>query len=247
MPDWYEKYYWRAGFKTRLYDWLTPESYFESMRQTIERVPNKVGQKIWDIGCGSGLLLQFFKENLDRDMVYYGSDLLFTGLKQAKIRAKKLNLSGQVNWFQNDVTQASPFTENSIDVVIAHFSIYTISDAEKRHQALKNMCFALKPNGIFIVVCPSKNYDVGKILKESIKIVRVKRGYFAAMIKKIILYPLTKYLGLNFIQKQLKSGNWMAYSIEVLSNELGRAGFTTQPVKILYAGAAYLICGTKIR
>ena len=247
MLDWYEKYYWRAGFKTRLYDWLTPESYFESMRQTIERVPNKVGQKIWDIGCGSGLLLQFFKESLNRDMVYYGSDLLFTGLKQAKIRAKELNLSGQVNWFQNDVTEASPFTNNYIDVVIAHFSIYTIPDSEKRHQALKNIFCALKPKGIFIVVCPSKNYDAGKILKESIELVRVKRGYFAAMIKKIFLYPLTKYLGLNFIQKQLKSGNWMAYSIEILSNELGRAGFAIQPVKILYAGGAYLICGTKMR
>ena len=247
MPDWYEKYYWRAGFKTRLYDWLTPESYFESMRQTIERIPNKVGQKIWDVGCGSGLLLQFFKENLNRDMVYYGSDLLFTGLKQAKIREKELNLSGQVNWFQNDVTEASPFTKNYIDVVIAHFSIYTIPDSEKRHQALKNIFFALKPNGIFILVCPSKNYDAGKIIEESIELVRVKRGYYAAMIKKIFLYPLTKYLGLNFNQKQLKSGTWMSYSIEILSNELGRAGFATQPVKVLYGGGAYLICGTKMR
>ena len=106
---------------------------------------------------------------------------------------------------------------------------------------------ALKLNGIFILVCPSKNYDAGKIIEESIELVRVKRGYFAAMIKKIFLYPLTKYLGLNFIQKQLKSGNWMAYSIEVLSNELIRAGFTIQPVKVLYGGAAYLICCNKMR
>ena len=115
MASWYEKYYWRTGFKTSLYDWLTPESYFESMRQTIALLPYKVGQKIWDVGCGSGLLLRFFKENFNRDVVYYGSDLLFTGLQQVKIRAKELKVSGQVICVQNDVTEVSPFLENSMD------------------------------------------------------------------------------------------------------------------------------------
>ena len=71
MSSWYEKYYWWVGFKTRLYDWLTPESYFESMRQTIALIPDKVGQKIWDAGCGSGLLLQIFKDSFKHNMVYY--------------------------------------------------------------------------------------------------------------------------------------------------------------------------------
>ena len=35
MSGWYEKYYWRTGFKSRLYDRLTPESYLESMRKVI--------------------------------------------------------------------------------------------------------------------------------------------------------------------------------------------------------------------
>jgi len=245
MPDWYEKYYWRTGFKTRLYDWLTPESYCESIRQTIALIPNKVGQKIWDVGCGSGLLLQFLKENLNRDMVYYGSDILFAGLKQIKIHANELKVPGQVNCFQNDVTEASPFIEDSMDIVIAHFSIYTIADSVKRHQALKNMFLALKPNGMVIVICPSKNYDAVKIIEESLELVRVKSGYFAAMFKRIVLYPLTKRLGLNFIQKQLKSGNWVGYSMEGLSNELGQAGFKILAVKMIYAKGAYLICGIK--
>ena len=245
MPGWYDKYYWRTGFKTHLYDWLTPESYFESIRQTIGLIPNKVGQKIWDVGCGSGLLLRFLKESLNRNMVYYGSDVLFTGLEQVNIRAKKLKISSQVNCFQNDVTEASPFIENSMDVAIAHFSIYTIPDAEKRHQAFKNMYLALKPNGLLIVICPSKNYDAGKIIEESLELVRIKSGYSAAMFKRIFLYPLTKSLGLNFIQKQLKSGNWVEYSIEGLSNEFGQAGFKTLPVNMVYARGAYLMCGIK--
>ena len=178
-------------------------------------------------------------------MIYYGSDFLFTGLKQAKIREKELNLSGQVNWFQNDVTEASPFTKDYIDVVIAHFSIYTIPETEKRHQALKNIYHALKPNGMLIVTCPSKNYDAGKIIKESVELLRVKKGYFASMIKRVFFYPLTKGLGLNFVQKQLQTGNWMAYSIESLSDELGNAGFKTELKNTVYAGSAYLMCGLK--
>ncbi|MED5353089.1 MAG: methyltransferase domain-containing protein [Nitrospinota bacterium] len=245
MSSWYGKYYWRAGFKTRLYDWLTPESYYESMRQTIKQVSGKAGQKIWDVGCGSGLLLRFFKESLNGGMIYYGSDLLFAGLEQVKIRAKELKVSSEVNCFQNDVTEASPFKENSMDVVVAHFSIYTISEIEKRHQAIKNMFLTLKPNGILIVVCPSKDYDAGTIIKESFELVKVRKGYFAAMIKRIFFYPLTKYLGLNFIQKQLKLGNWMAYSIEDLSGELNQAGFKIFFIKTVYARGAYLMCGIK--
>ena len=95
MSDWYEKYYWRAGFKTRLYDWLTPESYFDSMRQTIEMIPDKIAPKIWDVGCGSGLLLRFLNESLNRNIVYCGSDLLFAGLEKAKMRARELKVSAQ--------------------------------------------------------------------------------------------------------------------------------------------------------
>ena len=245
MSSWYEKYYWWVGFKTRLYDWLTPESYFESMRQTIALIPDKVGQKIWDAGCGSGLLLQIFKESFKHNMVYYGSDLLFAGLKQVKIRANELKVSYQVNCFQNDLTEASPFVENTVDVVIAHFSIYTILDNEKRQHVLKNMYLAVKPNGMLIMVCPSKNYDAEEIIKESLELTRVKKGYFPAMIKRIFFYPLTKGLGLNFIQKQLKSGNWMAYSIEDLSGELNQAGFKIFFIKTVYARGAYLMCGIK--
>ncbi|MBC8285746.1 MAG: class I SAM-dependent methyltransferase [Nitrospinae bacterium] len=245
MLGWYEKNYWRTGFKSRLYDWLTPESYFESMRQTVALLPDKVGLKIWDAGCGSGMLLEFLKDNFNHGMIYYGSDLLSAGLKQVRLRVREFCFSERIFCFQNDMTEASPFKENSLDVVIAHFSIYTIPDAEKRHQAIKNMYFALKPEGLLVAICPSKKYDAGEIIKESCKLIRLKRGFFASMIKRIFFYPLTKMLGLNFIQKQLQSDKWMAYSMEELSDELDLAGFKRGPVKTVYAGGAYLMCGFK--
>ncbi len=178
-------------------------------------------------------------------MIYYGSDLLFAGLSQIRGRAQELNVSDRITCFQNDITVAPVFKENSLDVVIAHFSIYTIPDKDKRKQALKNMYHVLKPDGLLIVCCPSKNYDAGKIIEESCELLRSRKGTLQATINRMFYYPFTKGLGLNFIQKQLKSGQWMAYMREELIEELQSSDFEIGHLETVYAGGAYLICGHK--
>ncbi|MFT4577299.1 MAG: ubiquinone/menaquinone biosynthesis C-methylase UbiE [Nitrospinales bacterium] len=245
MSGWYEKYYWRTGFKSRLYDHLTPESYLESMRKVVALLPDKPGQKIWDAGCGTGLLLLFLENTVKQGTVYYGSDLLSAGLSQARMRARDLGISDRVACVQSDITAAPVFKGNSLDVVVAHFSIYTIRENDKRQQALKNMYRVLKPGGLLIVCCPSKNYDAGKIIEESCELLRTRRGLLQTAIRRMFFYPLTKGLGLNFIQKQLQSGQWMSYSREELTEELSCAGFEIGYSEIIYASGAYLMCGNK--
>lgn len=245
MPGWYEKNYWRTGFKSSLYDRLTPESYFESIRKVVGFIPDKRGQKIWDAGCGSGLLLVHLKDAFKRGMNYYGTDLLEAGLKQVKLRARELGIDNQVACIQNDLSVNPSLKENSIDIVVAHFSIYTIRDNEKRYRALKIMHQVLKPGGMLIVSCPSKNYDAQSIIKESLELDRAKSRYWNTMIKRLIFYPLTKWLGLNFIQRQLQSGQWVAYTFEALAGELRDAGFEIGFSETVYAGSAFLMCGHK--
>ena len=245
MSGWYGKYYWRTGFKSRLYDRLTPESYLESMRKVVALLPDKQGQKIWDAGCGTGLLLLFLENAVRQGMIYYGSDLLSAGLSHARIRARKLMVSDRVVCVQSDITVAPVFKENSLDIVVAHFSIYTIHKNDKRQQALKNMYRVLKPGGLLIVCCPSENYDAGKIIEESCEFLRARKGLLQTAIKRIFFYPFTKGMGLNFIQKQLQSGQWTAYTREGLAEELQLAGFDIGHSETIYAGGAYLMCGHK--
>ena len=247
MLSWYEKNYWRTGFKSRLYDRLTPELYFESMRHTVSFLSEKRDLKIWDAGCGSGLLLVFLEEAFKRGCVYYGTDLLSEGLDRVKQRAHELGILDRVTCFQNDLSESPPLKQNSIDIVISHFSIYTIRDNDKRQEALKNMYHVLKPGGLFIASCPSKNYDADQIIKESCDLIRIKKGFWNALLKRLFIYPLTKRLGLNFIQHQLESGKWMAYTLEDLAGELRQVGFEVGASQIIYASSAYLICGHKIR
>ena len=202
MPGWYEKNYWKTGFKSRLYDFLTPEVYLESMRQTAALVVEKKGGKIWDAGCGSGLLLVCLQRVLRKRVNYFGTDLLFAGLEKLKLRARGLGVSSNAICLQNDLSVGPPFKNNSIDIVIAHFSLYTISDDDERLQALKNIFQVLKPGGMLIATCPSKNYDAEKIITKSLKLVVDKNGLLVTIIKRYFFYPLTKKLGLSFIQKQ---------------------------------------------
>jgi len=49
-------------------------------------------------------------------------------------------------------------------------------------------------------------------------------------------------LGLRFIQKQLYSEKWKAYTREEFSGEMERAGFKVLHVEEVYAGGAFLGC-----
>ena len=247
MFGWYEKNYWRTGFKSRLYDRLTPESYFESMRQAVSMFSEKRDLKIWDAGCGSGLLLVFLEEAFKNGCIYYGTDLLSAGLDRVKERARELGIFDRVTCFQSDLSESPPLKENSIDIVITHFSIYTIPANDKRQEALKNMYHVLRPGGLFIASCPSKNYDADQIIKESFDLIRIKKGFWNAIFKRLFIYPLTKRLGLNFIQYQLEAGKWIAYTLEDLAGELRQVGFEVGASQSVYAGSAYLICGHKKR
>ena len=148
--------------------------------------------------------------------------------------------------FKTTFLKGPPLKENSIDIVISHFSIYTIRDNDKRQEALKNMYHVLKPGGLFIASCPSKNYDADQIIKESCDLIRIKKGFWNGILKRLFIYPLTKRLGLNFIQHQLESGKWISYTLEDLAGEVRQAGFEVGASETVYASSAYLICGHKI-
>ena len=40
------------------------------------------------------------------------------------------------------------------------------------------MYHVLRPGGLIIVSCPSKNYDADQIIKESCELIRIKKGFW---------------------------------------------------------------------
>ena len=241
MNNFFSTYYWSVGFQSHLYDRLSPESYFESMRQLVAVIPEGKSLRLLDAGCGSGLLLRFLTERFQEGMVYTGVDLLRTGVEQTLHRAQELGITNQVSCFKSDLSAFSPIIGEKFDVVVGHFVLYTLGSNEKRQEALAHLKSVMKTGGMLILVNPSVDYNIDSIVDESIWLVRGRYGFLASLIKKILIYPFTKTIGLRFIQNQLRAGEWKAYTREQFSHEIEKAGFVIQHIEKVYAGSAFLV------
>ncbi len=244
FDNFYQLNYWRFGFKSKLYDLLTPEAYKESARRCVQSVPVKKGQVLLDVGCGSGLLIEGMKGQLAFGLRYIGMDIQLSGLVRAQGKAAKA-IEGSVSLLQADFTQSLPIKRESVDIIAAHFSLYTIADRESRKKVLSGLMEILKPRGLMVIVNPSLEYSASKIIRESVQQVREQNGVASAWAKKLFLYPLTSGIGLKFIEKQLKAEQWHAFSFKELCEEIESAGLTVVHTESVYAGCAHLITGRK--
>ena len=242
--NFYQINYWRLGFKTRLYDLLTPRAYKESARRCIQSIPIKKGQVLLDAGCGSGLLIEHLQHQLEFGLRYLGTDIQFPGLKRAVGKAPKENNAGLLI-FNSDLTQPLAIRKESVDIVVAHFSLYTLADAKIRNKVLLNLRETLKPRGLMVIVNPSRQYNARRIIPESVEVAKIERGIFFAWAERLFLYPFTYWLGLQFIERQLKLEKWQAFSLEELCEEMESAGVPVVHTESLYAGSAHLVTGRR--
>ncbi|MCH8157916.1 MAG: class I SAM-dependent methyltransferase [Nitrospinae bacterium] len=239
MTSFYSRHYWRIGFQSRLYDLLTPEAYTDSLRRVVACAPGGSGSsgKLWlDAGCGSGALVGLLEDRLRQGDRYVGIDRLLPGLIAARRKATALDVLDRVRLLQSDLGQPLPLAPTSVDVIVAHFSLYTIGD--RRERVLKQFRELLAPGGMLVVVEPAPEYDARRIIEESIFKVRERSGIFKARMKEWLVYPLTYRFGLKFIEGQLKNNIWHASSREALCAEIRRAGFEVKHVEPAYAGSA---------
>ncbi|MGV7221251.1 MAG: class I SAM-dependent methyltransferase [Nitrospinales bacterium] len=235
----YEKY-WEFGFKSHLYDLLTPEEYFLSFRKVAGYINTNKNKKILDAGCGSGLLLEFIKPNLNNGEIYYGTDYLLAGLVALNKKADILQKNPNIHSFRSDLTSENPMREDIFDTVVAHFCIYAMGNEIRRKAALKNLRASIKKDGTFIVVNPSCNYNPERIIQSSLALLKGNKSYLQFIITKWFLYPLTLHLGLRHIHSQLKKDKWHAYTKEEFCDEISDAGFQIMMMENVYADSAYL-------
>ena len=238
------KKYWEIGFKTRLYDWLSPEAYLESLQRVADSIRLEEGEWVLDAGCGSGLLLPFLVDRWTRGGRYLGMDILPVGLASLKPRAQRLNLNGSVSEVQADLSQALPLRDQSISCVAAHFSIYTLPEKKDRRQVVQEVWRVLKPGGLLITANPTHSYNAKQIIRASLENLRSQGRSW--VVKKYGVYPLTLHLGLNHIEQQLQSGLWHGYQPEELRDEVAQAGFSIEHSESVYAGSGCLVIGKKL-
>jgi len=177
---------------------------------------------------------------LSNRSTYIGVDLLMSGVSNARIKRRFKNLANRAYFILSDISKPLPIRNQSVDIIVAHFSLYTI-DIGKREFIFKEFRRLLRKGGTLILVEPSTEYSAKRIIAHSIKLVLHNEGEFTSLIKKWFFYPFTYHFGLKFIESQLKKGIWRAVDSAELCDEMRVNGYTVNSVEKVYADSATLI------
>ena len=238
MKTIYSRFYWHVGFKTHLYDLLLPQTYSDSFKRLAKSIHTDKDYVLLDAGCGSGVFLNYI--NLSNRSTYMGVDLLMSGVSNARIKRRFKNIFNRAYFVLSDISKSLPISDQSVDIIVAHFSLYTI-DIGKREFIFKEFRRLLRKGGTLILVEPSTEYSAKRIIAHSIKLVQHNEGKFTSLIKKWFFYPFTYHFGLKFIESQLKKGVWRAVNSAELCDEVRSNGYTVNSAEQVYADSATLI------
>lgn len=167
-------------------------------RRIIEELNPQKGDKIMDLGCGTGYYL-FLLSSLPIDLNLTGFDNDEKALTEARE-----SLKGRSIKFVLGDSHRLPFKINSFDKIVASEVLEHLEDDQ---QALGEISKILKPNGILVISTPSINYPffwdpINWILQRTIK-THIKKGFFSG----------------------IWSGHIRLYKKEDLENKFKKAGF----------------------
>jgi SAM-dependent methyltransferase len=239
------KNYWEFGFKSYLYDLLTPSAYFASLKSVTENVNVSSKGIILDIGCGTGQVLKLLSPDIRSGVRYLGLDLLKAGLDRTKSKASGFGIKNNTFCIQADFSQGIPIKMTSVDCIICHFALYVICDTNLRVNLMSVLFETLKPGGTLLITNPSKSYDPKSIIHESAHLDKYSKNIFYELTRKLIVNPLAKLLGLNYILSQLKNNQWKWFSLEEMVDEVTQVGFEVLSTQEVYGKSGYLVVAKK--
>jgi ubiquinone/menaquinone biosynthesis C-methylase UbiE len=238
------KKYWEIGFKTHLYDLLSPEVYKESLQRVADFITLEKGEWVLDVGCGSGSLLPQLTDRLTPGKRYLGIDILQAGLVSLKPKANRLNLEDVIFGIKADLSKRFPLGDASVSCVAAHFSIYTLPEEKDRRHAYQEIFRVVKPGGLLVTANPTHSYNAKQIIRASLESLRSQRR--PSVVKKYVLYPLTLHLGLKHIENQLRTRRWHGYKPEELCDQVKQAGFSIEHTEAVYGESGFLVVARKL-
>lgn len=112
-------------------------------RMIIEMAKIKAGDKVLDVGCGSGNLTLTAKKYVGESGSVYGID---AAPEMIEVARKKATQSGYQATFDVGLIERLPYSEATFDVVISRLVIHHLPDELKR-RGCAEMFRVLKPGG----------------------------------------------------------------------------------------------------
>lgn len=175
-------------------------------KKIIEGINPKKGERIIDLGCGTGYYL-FLLSNLGIKLNLTGFDYDEKAIKEAH----DLLYEKKIKFISGDLHKI-PFKDNSFDKAVMSEVLEHVDNDKK---VLREVYRILKPNGILVISVPSINYPffwdpINFILQHFFKI-HIQRGFFSGF----------------------WSGHLRLYSLPDLKIKIEKVGFKIEDVEEL--------------
>lgn len=139
---------------SRIYDLLSSGGEWSCVRAAVERhLQPRRGERILEVGFGTGRALAAISEMVGEEGVVYGIDLSGGMVEAARKRLRREGLNGRTELIRGDAA-AMPFGSACFDAVFMSFTL-ELFDPPEIPQVLAECLRVLMPGGRLCVACMS--------------------------------------------------------------------------------------------
>lgn len=136
----------------------------DALRQKIaDLIHYQPGEKVLDVGCGTGSLALVAKERVGKAGSVHGIDPAPRQIARARSKAARRDLAVD---FHLGVIEKLPFPDQTFDVVQSTFAIDHVPDDLQR-QGLKEIARVLKPGGRLFILITGSVQGLAPLMKEA--------------------------------------------------------------------------------
>ena len=139
-------------FDERAADWDAnqPSEFTERLRPIVAELELSRGQRVLDVGAGTGVLLPMLAREVEPDGFVVAIDVAYNMIRRAKAKQGGM----PVAYVQGDIT-LSPMADQSFDWVICNSCFPHFDDQQ---QAMRSFMRALRPSGA-LVICHTQSRE----------------------------------------------------------------------------------------
>ncbi len=165
-------------------------------KMTIALAQVKPGEKVLDVGCGTGSLTIAAKVQVGPTGEVYGTD---ASPEMIDVARRKAARAGVDVTFQVDLIENITFPDNQFDVVLSSFMMHHLPDALKR-AGLAEIYRVLKPGGRLLIVDMESSSGGSVVQRLSDLMIQLHGGHTVMQnnVKKLV--PLMKTAGFTSVE-----------------------------------------------
>lgn len=137
------------GWAAPVYDWYCPKLGLGEAfrRETLRHAALQPGERVLDVGCGTGVLTRLAAQAVGPDGMVIGVDAAPAMIAMARRQA---TASGSPARFEVAAIEALPYPDASFDVVLSSAMLHHLPPAAKA-AGLASVRRVLKPGGRFVI------------------------------------------------------------------------------------------------